>query len=89
MTPTENDSMSSDESAEAGMVGDLWAHIIKKDAKCESIGLEMHALEALQTPTARALKLGLFTDMAWRRAFLALDAAKRLRGKLKDVRKGS
>lgn len=67
-----------DEKAEAMMIGELYPRIINADANCESCDLEMHALEALNTPTAKALKRGLFTDLAWRRAFMAIHAAKRL-----------
>lgn len=74
-----SDDMTPDEQAEASMIGELYPRIIEADRRCESFGLEMHALEALQTPTAKALKRGLFTDLAWRRAFLAIDAAKRIR----------
>lgn len=70
--------MTNEEEAEAGMIGELWPRIINADAKCEPCEMEMHALEALQTPTAKALKLGLFTDLAWRRAYMAMAAAKKL-----------
>lgn len=70
--------MTSEEKAEAAMIGELWPRIIDADAKGESANLEMHALEALQTPTAKALKAGLFTDLGWRRAFMAMAAAKKL-----------
>lgn len=82
------DDMTLDEEAEASMIGELYPRIIEADRRGESCGLEMHALEALQTPTAKALKRGLFTDLGWRRAFLAMDAAKRIQLQITSVGRG-
>lgn len=72
--------MTKDEKSEAQMIGELAPRILRADAEGESCAMEMHALEAMVTPTGKALKRALFVEMGWRRAFMAEAAIKRLRG---------
>lgn len=78
--PTPNEiELPPDDAAEASMIGELAPLIITKDERGESAHLEMHALEAMNTPTGRALKHAMFIEMGYRRAYHALAAANKLK----------